>query len=212
MFRRNPPTRQRTRQAVVPGRMPTRRLNEGRQRPKGERLHAPQGRSPGPVTVKGGREQDAFADPVTGDRVLRMVGQTIANALRRGDLPIRWGGEEFIAWMSGRTRPVLSEPRNASGCWSSTRGSRMVTVKSASPSSWARRWPSRGIWRDSKSSVNPHSWDHRPGWNAQSEKELCPPIGVVGRGRCGGLVPIFVVEQTNCEPGCLAQWDAKGMP
>ncbi len=33
----------------------------------------------------------------TGDRVLRMVGQSIAGGLRRGDLAVRWGGEEFLA-------------------------------------------------------------------------------------------------------------------
>ncbi len=37
----------------------------------------------------------------TGDEVLRMVGQSLANALRRGDLPVRWGGEEFLAILPG---------------------------------------------------------------------------------------------------------------
>lgn len=37
----------------------------------------------------------------TGDRVLRMVGRSMASALRRGDLAIRWGGEEFIAVLPG---------------------------------------------------------------------------------------------------------------
>lgn len=32
-----------------------------------------------------------------GDDVLRMVARTLANGLRPGDLPCRWGGEEFIA-------------------------------------------------------------------------------------------------------------------
>jgi diguanylate cyclase (GGDEF)-like protein/PAS domain S-box-containing protein len=32
-----------------------------------------------------------------GDEVLRMLGQSLANAMRRGDLPVRWGGEEFLA-------------------------------------------------------------------------------------------------------------------
>lgn len=37
----------------------------------------------------------------TGDAVLRMVGQSLANGLRRGDIPVRWGGEEFLALLPG---------------------------------------------------------------------------------------------------------------
>jgi len=37
----------------------------------------------------------------TGDATLRMVGQSLANGLRRGDIPIRWGGEEFLALLPG---------------------------------------------------------------------------------------------------------------
>lgn len=37
----------------------------------------------------------------TGDQVLRMLGQSLANGLRRDDLPIRWGGEEFLALLPG---------------------------------------------------------------------------------------------------------------
>lgn len=37
----------------------------------------------------------------TGDEVLRMIGQSLANGLRRGDLPVRWGGEEFVALLPG---------------------------------------------------------------------------------------------------------------
>lgn len=37
----------------------------------------------------------------TGDEVLRMVGRSMTSALRRGDLPIRWGGEEFLALLPG---------------------------------------------------------------------------------------------------------------
>lgn len=37
----------------------------------------------------------------TGDGVLRMVAQSTANGLRRGDMPIRWGGEEFLVLLPG---------------------------------------------------------------------------------------------------------------
>jgi len=37
----------------------------------------------------------------TGDEVLRMVGQSIVNGLRRDDIPVRWGGEEFLALLPG---------------------------------------------------------------------------------------------------------------
>jgi diguanylate cyclase (GGDEF)-like protein/PAS domain S-box-containing protein len=37
----------------------------------------------------------------TGDEVLHMVGQSMANGLRRGDVPVRWGGEEFLALLPG---------------------------------------------------------------------------------------------------------------
>ncbi len=43
---------------------------------------------------------DSHGHPA-GDKVLRMVGRSMATALRRGDLPIRWGGEEFLALMPG---------------------------------------------------------------------------------------------------------------
>jgi diguanylate cyclase (GGDEF)-like protein len=43
----------------------------------------------------------------TGDEVLRMVGQSIVNGLRRGDIPVRWGGEEFLVLLPGTDRAGL---------------------------------------------------------------------------------------------------------
>ena len=43
----------------------------------------------------------------TGDEVLRMVGQSIVNGLRRGDIPVRWGGEEFLALLPGTNQAGL---------------------------------------------------------------------------------------------------------
>jgi diguanylate cyclase (GGDEF)-like protein/PAS domain S-box-containing protein len=43
----------------------------------------------------------------TGDEVLRMVGQSLANGLRRGDIPVRWGGEEFLALLPGTDQAGL---------------------------------------------------------------------------------------------------------
>jgi diguanylate cyclase (GGDEF)-like protein/PAS domain S-box-containing protein len=50
---------------------------------------------------------DAFGHR-TGDAVLRMVGQSLANGLRRGDTPVRWGGEEFVALLPGITESGLA--------------------------------------------------------------------------------------------------------
>jgi diguanylate cyclase (GGDEF)-like protein/PAS domain S-box-containing protein len=43
----------------------------------------------------------------TGDEVLRMVAQSLANGLRRGDIPARWGGEEFLALLPGTDQAGL---------------------------------------------------------------------------------------------------------
>jgi diguanylate cyclase (GGDEF)-like protein/PAS domain S-box-containing protein len=43
----------------------------------------------------------------TGDRVLRMVAQSTANGLRRGDIPIRWGGDEFLVLLPGIDQAAL---------------------------------------------------------------------------------------------------------
>lgn len=37
----------------------------------------------------------------TGDEVLRMLGRSLANGLRREDVVVRWGGEEFLALLPG---------------------------------------------------------------------------------------------------------------
>jgi diguanylate cyclase (GGDEF)-like protein/PAS domain S-box-containing protein len=44
----------------------------------------------------------------TGDEVLRMVGQSLMNGLRRGDIPVRWGGEEFLALLPGTDQAGLA--------------------------------------------------------------------------------------------------------
>jgi len=44
-----------------------------------------------------------------GDRVLRMIGWTLANAVRRRDAAIRWGGEEFIVICPHIEPSVLAE-------------------------------------------------------------------------------------------------------
>ncbi len=42
-----------------------------------------------------------------GDDALRMVGQNLANGLRVGDIPVRWGGEEFVGLLPGVDPPGL---------------------------------------------------------------------------------------------------------
>jgi diguanylate cyclase (GGDEF)-like protein/PAS domain S-box-containing protein len=49
---------------------------------------------------------DAFGHR-TGDDVLRMVARSLANGLRRGDVPMRWGGEEFLALLPGTSQAGL---------------------------------------------------------------------------------------------------------
>lgn len=44
----------------------------------------------------------------TGDDVLRMVGQSLANGLRHGDIPIRWGGDKFLVLLLGTNRAGLN--------------------------------------------------------------------------------------------------------
>ena len=44
----------------------------------------------------------------TGDAVLRMVSQSLVNGLRRGDIPVRWGGEEFLALLPGSDEAGLA--------------------------------------------------------------------------------------------------------
>ena len=43
----------------------------------------------------------------TGDDVLRMLGQSLANGLRAGDVAMRWGGEEFLILLPGIDQPGL---------------------------------------------------------------------------------------------------------
>ena len=51
---------------------------------------------------------DSFGHNV-GDQVLKMVGKTIANILRRLDVVCRWGGEEFIVIVPNVDDTILSE-------------------------------------------------------------------------------------------------------
>ena len=46
-----------------------------------------------------------------GDRILRMVGRTIAHGLRGSDVPVRWGGDEFVVLLPGVDNEGLA--RNA---------------------------------------------------------------------------------------------------
>ena len=55
---------------------------------------------------------DTFGHKV-GDAVLRMVGQTLANALRNTDWPVRWGGEEFLTILPGVTEAGAGGDRGA---------------------------------------------------------------------------------------------------
>ncbi len=54
------------------------------------------------------RINDTYGHPV-GDRFLRMVAWTLANAVRRMDTPARWGGEEFVVIAPGVSPQVLAE-------------------------------------------------------------------------------------------------------
>jgi diguanylate cyclase (GGDEF)-like protein/PAS domain S-box-containing protein len=54
------------------------------------------------------RVNDDYGHPV-GDRVLRMIGWTMANAIRRRDSAARWGGEEFLVIAPGADATVLSD-------------------------------------------------------------------------------------------------------
>jgi diguanylate cyclase (GGDEF)-like protein/PAS domain S-box-containing protein len=51
---------------------------------------------------------DNYGHPV-GDRVLRMIGWTLANAIRRLDTAARWGGEEFLVVAPGADVGTLAE-------------------------------------------------------------------------------------------------------
>ncbi|WP_448588337.1 sensor domain-containing diguanylate cyclase [Thermocrinis sp.] len=44
---------------------------------------------------------------LAGDRVLSCVGRTIKKSLRRSDVPIRWGGEEFLILLPHTKNPLL---------------------------------------------------------------------------------------------------------
>ncbi|MGV8964868.1 MAG: sensor domain-containing diguanylate cyclase [Cellulomonas sp.] len=67
------------------------------------RIAAEQGTSLGLLFIDADRFKavnDTFGHE-TGDAVLRMVAQSLTNGLRGGDVPMRWGGEEFLALLPG---------------------------------------------------------------------------------------------------------------
>jgi diguanylate cyclase (GGDEF)-like protein/PAS domain S-box-containing protein len=54
------------------------------------------------------RVNDEFGHPI-GDRALRMIAWTMANAIRRRDSAARWGGEEFLVVAPGAEVAILAE-------------------------------------------------------------------------------------------------------
>ena len=83
-----------------------------------------------------------------GDRVLRMVGRSMATALRRGDLPARWGEEEFVALLPGvdTTGPVAATERIrmlVANSWLDHGGTRLRVTASVG-ATLARPGPSPG--------------------------------------------------------------------
>ncbi len=54
------------------------------------------------------RINDSYGHPI-GDRFLRMIAWTLANAVRRLDTAARWGGEEFIVIAPNASVGILTE-------------------------------------------------------------------------------------------------------
>ena len=44
----------------------------------------------------------------TGDQALRMISRSLVSALRRGDVPVRWGGDEFLVLLPGTDQDGLA--------------------------------------------------------------------------------------------------------
>lgn len=99
------------------------------------------------------RVNDDFGH-ATGDRVLRMIGWTLANAVRRRDAAVRWGGEEFVVICPGSSSPCCPKSRSARAPSSSARGSGSMTdARSPAQFRWAgpslaRAIPSRASSRE----------------------------------------------------------------
>ena len=68
-----------------------------------------------------------------GDRILKAVSGTMANALRHGDIAVRWGGEEFVAVLPTASAAELEEAAErirvlVEGSWLELEDGRRISV------------------------------------------------------------------------------------
>lgn len=72
---------------------------------------------------------------LVGDEVLRRVADVLREAVRQSDVPVRFGGEEFVVLAPDTASPVRSTSRSGSGAgWRAWARSRSMGTPSASPS------------------------------------------------------------------------------